>query len=79
MEEEAPEPEAASAPTPFSSSLSNAAHATRVAATQTKEAAPFMPLGSQSASSSADKVFTSPLVTKDELIEGSKMSLSAQD
>jgi hypothetical protein len=59
-------------PTPFSSSLSNAAHNTRMAATLTKEAAPIIPLGSQ-----APFISEKPLVTKDELIEGSKMSLSS--
>lgn len=41
-----------------------------------------MPLGSQvkeMAPSATGSAFASPLVTKDELIEGSKMSLSAQD
>lgn len=55
-----------------------------MAATQTKEAAPVMSLGSQvqemaPSSRTAGGVFTSPVVTKDELIEGSKMSLSAQE
>jgi hypothetical protein len=40
--------------------------------TLTKEAAPIIPLGSQ-----APFISEKPLVTKDELIEGSKMSLSS--
>ena len=59
----------------FSSSLSNAAKETRMAATETREAAPIMSLSSQMQSSGQS--MAAPLVTKDELIEGSKISMSA--
>ena len=48
-----------------------------MAATQTREAAPIMSLGSQM--QSAGQPMAAPLVTKDELIEGSNINMSAQD
>lgn len=48
-----------------------------MAATQTREAAPIMSLGSQM--QFAGQSMPAPLVTKDELIEGSNISMSAQD
>lgn len=54
-----------------------------MAAAETKAAAPAISLGSQMEQMphtfGADQASKTPLVTKDELIEGSKMSLSAQD
>ena len=84
VEEESPEPQSSLGSSSLAESLGNAARETRIAATQTKEAAPVMSLGSQvqemaPSSRAAGGVFTSPVVTKDELIEGSKMSLSAQE
>jgi len=47
VEEESPEPQSAFTPASSAESLASAARETRMAATQTKDAAPMMPLGSQ--------------------------------
>ena len=77
VDEEPSEPLSTPQKASFAGSLSDAARETRMAATQTRDAAPEVPLGSQVAHSQVDKVFTTPLVTKDELIDGSKMALSS--
>ena len=52
-----------------------------MAATETREAAPLVPLGSQMQISNplSRSIFNTPIVTKDELIEGNKLTLNAND
>jgi len=56
---------------PFSSGLSNAVHDASESVSVTQQAAPVMSLSSQT--------HEKPIVTKDELMEGNQMNLSAQD